>query len=168
MSERVDIDLREAKPRAGSEGLVGLLHAFFVWLKSHLPLVIKPVEYAEKRIDQERARTRLIDAQARILEAEARRRELENEEFSTRGTAISTKLATHLLEGLGSMAREKEIATLDQAGEALLIAAERLEALGIDVQVSLIQVSQSLGEPNPQPSTAVSPITPLDYETSDE
>jgi hypothetical protein len=135
MSDHLTTDLREAKPAAG--GVAGLVTALVGWLKEHLPFVVKPVEYTNRKIDHERARTRLVDAQARVLEADAHRRELENEGFSVRSVSIAQRMSAQLLDD------SVETPTLEEAAAALRRAAEKLQELGIGIQVSLTPIEQA-------------------------
>lgn len=133
MSERIQADLREAKRPEGGAGLLGLTTALLAWLKDHVPAVLRPVAWADQRIDLERAHTRLLDASARYREAEAHRLELENEEFSRRGAIIGERLSARLMPGLSS--DSADIPSIAEATIALKAAVDRLQALGIEVHV---------------------------------
>ncbi|HEX6369076.1 MAG TPA: hypothetical protein VF006_09085 [Longimicrobium sp.] len=155
MSERVNVDLREAKP-SKEGGWSGLLLSLVKRLKEHVPFVLRPMRYVDQKIDYERARTRVLDAQARILEAQAQRAELENEGFSARGTLIGEKMAAHLLDGpaVDQNAVATDVPSLEEAAAALRAAAERLQELGIAINVSLTPAPKA----EPDPATASDPI----------
>jgi hypothetical protein len=151
MSERIETHLREAKPAAGGGGIAGLVTGLLGWLKEHIPAVLRPNEYAVQRIDLDRARTRMVDADARVREAEARRLELENAAFSRRGALLEEKMAMHLLNGPGAdgALQAGDVPSIDQAAAALRAAADHLQALGIDVHVSLTRAQSAGAEATP-------------------
>jgi hypothetical protein len=133
MSDRFDMRLREAKPSPGG----GILLAVVSWIKEHVPFVLRPVDFADAKIDVDRAR-------AELLRNEALKRGAEAELISAHATALRTKtmllLAGHSPATVPpSSGRSGPAIVPDDAIEVLEAAIRRLEGLSLPVDMNVIK-----------------------------
>jgi len=97
--DRYSLPLREAEPPRAS----GVFKRLWSWLRAHFPLVVRPIDYADAKIDLERAKAEGLRARADLDSAKARRIDAEtrvrlsdlrdlNEEMQKRSQEADTEL----------------------------------------------------------------------------